>query len=690
MTSAVLAHSEDYKRRLRLDDLPYATPLDLTEEPLPPGIPDIVLRPSAWDRPIWWVAPSGSGRSLTGNWLVARRLAGFVMRPTFDEAVGALPEDRACFVELWSDSAERAVKPPGGPLCVAAPFYPDERVADSWRIVQSPKVADFAAALVQWAALRLPRDGHFVPALAEEWLEAAAVRGEVDGLGAALGFLGLIDQYGAPELARRGVAKMANRFVRDRLAELRRTGALDAAWLTEAAPDVLSDLMKRMLTSPDRSWEEPRPFDEWAELIPGEHQGPLDAEWIRASLGRAKSPPTVKELDHALKDLSPGPFRIVRAFEQAGLLRSKHGSDLLALGPRWLARHLAEAAKTRIADGIPAEWSEALLAPHAAAPTARALFARVLNGDLSLLEDALEQADEHDPVTVAALEAAFRAAGLATLSGIEVPEDVALALWEQQMALVVELEDGPHPRLGYGSFADGEPLLAVGTFRLAAIALSETLPPQRGMPHPVLRPFTATEPSLGMSALDSIWSVVRKLDAQAMAWARGAYGLSTRVRSALAENARGAGAPASRRAATSEPPPHPLEWPDRVLSAIGRGELRFRDVGSAPPELVSALFALAAHQGTDPRTVAVAFWTAWAREPGPLHDDAPLSPSGPHWRRFYSSAPAAALEVLFGRGFVSREHVPYALFDEAAWRGVLASRADAVSGVPAAWAAMPP
>jgi hypothetical protein len=133
-----------------------------------------------------------------------------------------------------------------------------------------------------------------------------------------------------------------------------------------------------------------------------------------------------------------------------------------------------------------------------------------------------------------------------------------------------------------------------------------------------------------------------------------------------------------------------LEWPDHVLSAIARGELRWSDVAKAPPELVAALFAVAAHEKTDLRAVAAAFWTAWAREPEPLHDASPLSPSGAHWRRFYSSAPAAALELLFGRGLVTREKVPYALFDEAAWRGVLSARPESVSGVPSAWAAMPP
>jgi hypothetical protein len=315
----------------------------------------------------------------------------------------------------------------------------------------------------------------------------------------------------------------------------------------------------------------------------------------------------------------------------------------------------------------------------------------VTSGDLSLLEDALEQSDTREPTAVAALEAAFRAAGLAALSGIEVPEDVALALWDQQMALVVELEDGPHPRLGYSTtVAESEPVLDVGVFRLAALALSETIPRSRGLQHAVLRPW-AGNPSTTAAVFDSIWSVVRRVDPQATGWARAAYGLAMRLRAArevAAENRRSQGS-RDRRPGDALPI-HALEWPCVVLSAFERGRIEWRDVSDAASDSLTALFALAAHEGLDPRALAAEFWAAWALEPEPLHGNSPLSPSGPHWRRFYSSAPPAALEVLFARGFVTREHVPYALFDEPAWRGVLASRPDAVSGVPAAWAAMPP
>ena len=687
IAGAVLQQSEDFRRRLRLDDLPYASALDLAQEPLPPGIPEVILRPGSW-RHLWWVAPSGSGRSLAGAWLAARGLAAHLPRRDFSSAVADLAVDRPVLLELWSLEGDRSFAPPLEGICVAAPFAP---VAGSpWTVIESPKVVEYAAALVRWAALRLPRDGHFVPSLAEEWLEAAAARGAVDGLGAALGLLGVMDQYGVPELRRRGTDKMAARVVADRFAELRRSGALDAAWLSESSMDVLGSIAKRLLTESPTAWEEPRPLEAWLELVPPEYQGGLDAEWVRASLGRSKNPPTVNELERALVTLPPGPFRIVRGLEQAGLLRAKHGTELLGLAPRWLAVLLLSSARAKITRGTPGEWSEALLTAHASGPTAKALVARAVTGDLSVLEDALDATDARDPAAVAALEAAFRSAGLATLSGVEIPEDLVLALWDQQMALVVELDDGPYPRLGFAdAVAESEPTLDLGVFRLAALALSESLPRQRGLPHPVLRPWPDPRHASALSSLNSIWNVVRRVDPQTTAWARGAYALATRLKAARDTSAGSTGRRTVRETPASERP-HPLEWPHRVLSLFDEGKLEWGDVSRASPDSVTALFAIAAHERTDLRAVATAFWAAWARDPSPLHDESPLSPTGLHWRRFYSSAPAAALEVLFAKGFVTRERVPYALLDEAAWRGVIASRPDAVSGVPAAWASMPP
>jgi hypothetical protein len=688
-----LSQSDDYRRRLRLDDLPFASPLDLAQEPLPPGIPEIIAHVAAWKR-LWWVAPSGAGRSLAGAWLSVRRLATLVAGPDFATIAANLPRDKPAFVELWSKTGDRSFTSPIEALCVAAPFPPGGENAAAWTVVESPAPSDFAGPLVRWAALRLPKDGHFVPDLAEDWLRGAAARGAIDGLGTALGFLGLMDLYGTPELERRGVAKMADRFVRDRFAELRRNGALDAVWLTEASSGILAALARRLLTHSLTAWEEARPVEEWHRLVPAEHQAPLDAEWLRASLARTTAPPTLKELEQTLRALPSGPFRIVRSLELAGLLRQKHGSDATALAPRWLARHLIDSARTELAEGTVTEWSEALVAPHAAGSTAKALFERTQSGDPSVLEDALELAESRHPAAVAAVETAVRAAGLAVLSGVEIPEDVALELWDRQMGLLVELEDGPHPRLGYARFVtESEPILELGAFRLAALALSETLGEHRGLHHAILRPWLGQSPPEARATLDSIWQVVRRLDPYTTPWVRGAYALADRLRVLREELAR-EGGDGSRVAAAdaghaSVKTLHPLEWPHSVLSAVERGELGWQAVARATPDAVGALLAIATHEGVGLRTVALAFWRAWAAAPEPLHDGSPLSPAGAHARTFYSCAAPAALELLFARGLVTRERVPYALLDEPAWRGVIAARPDALTGVPAAWAAMP-
>ncbi len=111
-----LGRPDEARLRLRFDDLPYASTFDLTVESLPSAMPEPVLNPAAWRR-IWWVAPSGSGRSLVGTWLAARRLASFVAAPDFREAAARLPSAGPAFVELWSEDGEhvrgwRARRPP--------------------------------------------------------------------------------------------------------------------------------------------------------------------------------------------------------------------------------------------------------------------------------------------------------------------------------------------------------------------------------------------------------------------------------------------------------------------------------------------------------------------------------------------------------------------------------------------------
>src|SRR5690606_31230547 len=70
-------HGPSADPMLRLDDLPFARSLRLREEALPPGIPLLPQRVSAWSA-VWWYAPSGAGRSLVGRWLEARGAARWV------------------------------------------------------------------------------------------------------------------------------------------------------------------------------------------------------------------------------------------------------------------------------------------------------------------------------------------------------------------------------------------------------------------------------------------------------------------------------------------------------------------------------------------------------------------------------------------------------------------------------------
>jgi hypothetical protein len=692
IASSALATATDQVRRVLFDDLPYASPLDLTDEPLPPGLPTLVQVPRSWKR-VWWLAPSGAGRSLVGSWLLARRLARYVAAADLGEAAAELEADpqstnEAVFVEVWSPRPTAAAPPNRDAICVAAPFPPRESDG-AWTVVTSPAPETYVRRLVAWAALRLPRDGKLVPVEAEDYLEAAAARGAIDGFGAAVGLVGLADQYGVRELERSGLPRIGARFVRDRFAELRRMGILDAAWLEEAATDALAELVKRLVTDDAESaWEEPRTRDDWMRLVPGEYEEALDADWLRASLAQSKGPSALQDVERALAELPPGPFRIVRSLEQAGLLRHKHGGERLLLSPRWLARHLVESAKTRIADGTAREWSEGLVSPHAAGSTLRALVTRLVLGDTSPLEDALELANDREPASVAALEAAVRAAGLAVLSGVEIAEDVVLALWDQQVGLLVELDDGPHPRLGYDDDAvEGEPLLAVGTFRLAALALSEALPAGRGLHHPVLRPWLDFTAPSHAATLDSIREVLRRLDPHTTPWVREAYALAHRWRALRDVGARWDDA----EPRTPLPSLHALEWPHAVLSAVTAGETPpWRDLAGASDEAVRALLAIAAHERKSAADVAQTFWRSFAEDPASLGDDTPLSPSGPHARLFYAHALPAALELAFARNLVAAEQVPYEHLDEAAFRAALGARPDALAGVRTAWTAMPP
>jgi hypothetical protein len=283
-------------RRLRLEDLRYARTLDLTDEPLCPGLPSLVLCPAMWGA-CWWHAPSGSGRSLTANWLAARGLTATVCARNWTEAQNRTPVHGAVFIELHGPDDTPVHLPPGlGPVCVAAPFAPTGSTS-SWRIIQSPPVECYLDELVDWVDAQLGASSRFDASFAKRWLRdgPAAQRGLVDRLGAVLGLCGLIDELGPRQLRGRSLHELSRRFFELRMAEA--VEPTDAAWFKGTGYPVLLGMFKRLLTDGNAPWHEARTFDEWLHMVPLEHRQGADLDWMRLALLDGTTPVRAADIE---------------------------------------------------------------------------------------------------------------------------------------------------------------------------------------------------------------------------------------------------------------------------------------------------------------------------------------------------------------------------------------------------------
>ena len=664
------AAAETSTRRVRLDDAPYARALDLVDEPLPPGFPQEITRPSSWDR-LWWHAPKGSGRSLAGRWLQARGLSAFVQASSFHEV--NLPLRGPVFVELSAmDGKAPAWR---APVCVAAPFLPPDSTA--WHVVQSPPVESYIDDLADWLTDRLPPDGRFEPVHAVQWIRKGPLASDVvDTLGAALGLLGLVDQLGMKALAGRALPELARRYFRDRVAQASEKGSADAAWLKRAGFDVLLGVMRRALTDSEAAWDTPRSFDAWLALVPPEQRRGGDLEWMRLSLAESGAPVRPSDIEKAARLVPPGAYRIVRGLSRAGLLEPA-GDDRLALGPRWLARVLLLEAQKSLVAASPFEWGEALLSPYAAAGIARALERRI-ESEQAPVDEVLELEADDNPAVVAALEALFRGVGLALLGGGELPEEQLEALWDEQMRLVVELPGSlPEPRVGPTPRA-----FDAGSWYLAALAVSEQLPEGGGRKQALLRPWNATEPPRGLRELyDRVAAAAGGSVAAAAGGSVAAFALVDRLRGAVGSVALDGGGP------------HALERPGLVLDEVAHGVLGWEALVDVAADGVPALAELAERRHMPWAEVARAMWNAWHESAQPADDfPALLAPEAPHAARLWAHLPGPlVVPLLEPRGGAS-VRLPWSALGEEQWAAVVegwaALRADA-AGARAAFSAIP-
>jgi hypothetical protein len=667
--------SED-ARTYRLRDLPTARPLDFTSDELPPGVPLEVL--SAPSRGLWWLAPSGSGRSLVGRWLAARGRARFIESEDGSD-LDARTDEGPLFLELGRPNASGGQQPKARPgLCVAAPFAPE--AGSGFEVLHSPELLAILEPLLDWAAARLPGDSRFEPALTREFFAERVQAGSFDTLGVVLGVIGLFDELGPRELLAKPLAKVAQKFVETRIARSVDPAMPFASWLRRAIYPTLVGMAERALVDSDLPIETPRSFEEWLALVPPELERHVDLEWMRLSLSQIDSAIRPGDVERAARKLPPGAFRVVSSLEQAGLLR-RDAHDRLALGPAWLRTTLQHGAIEALLTRSPFDWGEALLRPHAAAQMAEALLDRTLREGSSALEPVLDLEAEDQPAYAAAADMALRVAGIARLLGAELGQEVLDGLWSENAELALELEGAlPLPRIALDTQSvrpprgRGQALLSSGTFYLAALSVSETLEDRHSGALAALDPWHTSEPEPRLAAAyDAIQDSLRSDPP----WRRAALLMVARARAAVGN-------------ALGPDEPHALELPAQILDEVEHGVLTFATLerGDASADWLEPALSLADARGLSRGELARAVWAAWEHAGRP-DGAAFLAPEAREHALFWAHVPAALLtHLLFD---VRRRNVPYAVFGDEQWQAFARAleRFPDLVGDDAAWAAMP-
>ena len=662
---AVSPEAESAPGRVRFIDLPYARPFDLRDEPLPPGIPELVRSPAGWDR-VWWRAPSGSGRTLTGQWLAARGLARFASARRVEDVLERLGASGPWLIELEQlDSIEAFARLPERGVCVAAPF---PAPVGGWRPIESPPFPEVLPALLAWVEARVPSDGSFEAGAAEAWLTPPVADGTLPTLGAVLGAAGLLDARGVREARGKTLVQLAESFVNERLEEASLKGSAEAQWLRRHGFDALVKLAESALTTGAEPWERPRSQDEWIALVPAELEKSVDSEWVRWSAARAGGEASLRAVERALREAPPGAYRLVRALVDARLL-AERGPGRLSVAPEFLKyAALARARDALVREASPFAWGEALLRPHAAPSLLEALFARASADDLAPFVQLAELDVPSHPALVVATEAALVCLGLRALSGAEVPAELLATLVGEQLGVLVELPgELPRPRLLAPTPGDACPLAAHGVWLLALLAASEPLEDAR-LRHPLLCPWGDERMSDELlPVLDVINATLARPEVAARPWAVEAFALAGR----LLESGMGDADELPDELPPGPPPasPHPLGRPARLVQALLDGDIPgewLRGFGEHPLELRALQAACALRRVSWPR-MAHALWKSWLHGGCPSDAQLPFAPAGPYRDQLWPHLPPEVLSAAWARWVAADVPWPFECFAASQW-----------------------
>jgi hypothetical protein len=680
--------------RFKLRDVPLR-PVDLSREPLPPGIPERALSPEHW--PVWWHAPSGSGRTLAGQWLAARGLATFIQAATWAEAERQLPEAGVVFIELGSAEGApfQAHGAPGLRLCVASEAYPPEppltgsepgtaaatTTTRRWPLLENPRVSTWLRALLNWLKERATGDG-FDSTACLHWLNrSSGILSEDDNLDTAMGLIGLFATYTrkagtpGPLTKASSLAELARLFLRMRQQQVEEAD-LSANVLWER----LRMMSKRLLLDVQQPWSEARPLDDWHALATQRPDG-ADLDWL-SELALHGLKVDTAALARARGKLPPDAFRTVRALRTLGLLREKHPRHF-AIHPPWVLQGLLEQALRELIDEeTPTTWGKVLLQQEWAVFVARHLLERGQRGDLAGIRALLAAPEPSSPTWVAAFEVSFRVLGLVTLEGVQVPDELRLAILRLQRKLLVPTYDGlPQPRLTHDyPSARKEFLLAASSWYAALLALAEPVPATEDVS---LEAWYAKLTHEQVTWMPHMVTSFRLEDTSRLPepWRMPLLRLGGRLM--------------DRLGLQSPPPPRfpDILQPEYLLRLLQQDTPSLQDIDTAVywGELGDALPDYAREHGLDWKQLARKVWSLWLAK-DTLELPPFLWPKQDHAWLFWQALPVEAIRVLFGKGYWRFGNVDavFSFFEETHWHAFVDVWIELCSRRESSWWSNPP
>lgn len=423
--------------------------LDLSADPLPPGIPwnpDLSRR--GGPPRIWWTAGPGAGKSILGRWLELRHQWTYLRSPTWSAALRELPSSGRVYVELERAEAGAAL-PEDAPeelvLWVAAPFEPASPQGDE--NPRSKSVATHAAGwenlrvrsptfwideLLAWVERRVKPGGKYNAAEARDLVGRLPLEATFSTPGEVLDFLHLLDEVGAGAIQsedkadraalirlwlRQALTRPAQVLTDARAALLRRDGA-----------QILVELAQSRLR---QGLPETLDLAAWEALMPVGRAPPVDTE----RLARLIDLRTAEALDEARSMVKPSASNLIGALQAVRAL-VQTGQERWGLRPAWLANLVQASAVDRLLAEGPEGVGALLLYGQSSSVAMDLLAARVAAGDLGLATACVSGLDRRSPERLAALNGAFRVIGHRAALGQDLPVELLCSAWEVQMGCV--------------------------------------------------------------------------------------------------------------------------------------------------------------------------------------------------------------------------------------------------------------